>query len=115
MADLYPRITLGASFGFESVGSERFGDWGSRQWRLGPAISLPIFDGGRRRATVTLRELQQQEAAVAYQQTVLKAWHEIDAAMTAYTAERQRNRSSPTGSAAAATRCSWRGRATTAD
>ncbi len=27
----------------------------------------------------TLRELQQQEVAVSYQQTVLKAWHEIDA------------------------------------
>ena len=90
VADLYPRITLGANFGLESVGSERFGDWGSRQWRIGPSISLPIFDQGRRRATITLRELQQQEAAVAYQQTVLRAWHEIDAALTAYTAEQQR-------------------------
>jgi NodT family efflux transporter outer membrane factor (OMF) lipoprotein len=90
VADLYPRITLGANFGFESVGSQRFGEWGSRQWRIGPSISLPIFDQGQRRATITLRELQQQEAAVAYQQTVLRAWHEIDAALTAYTAERQR-------------------------
>ena len=90
VGDLYPRITLGANFGFESVSSARFGDWGSRQWSIGPSISLPIFDQGRRRATVTLRELQQQEAAVAYQQTVLRAWHEVDAALTAYTAEQQR-------------------------
>jgi outer membrane protein TolC len=54
-------------------------------------LQLPIFDNGRRRATVELRELQQQEAAVAYQQTVLKAWHEIDDALSAYSAERQRN------------------------
>jgi len=40
---------------------------------------------------VTLRDLQQQEAAVAYQQTVLKAWHEIDDALSAYAAERQRH------------------------
>jgi NodT family efflux transporter outer membrane factor (OMF) lipoprotein len=91
VADLYPRITLGAGFGFESVGSGSFGDWGSRQWSIGPSLQLPIFDNGRRRATVTLRELQQQEAAVAYQQTVLKAWHEIDDALSAYTAERRRN------------------------
>jgi NodT family efflux transporter outer membrane factor (OMF) lipoprotein len=91
VADLYPRLTLGTSFGFESVGSGNFGDWGSRQWSVGPSLQLPIFDNGRRRATVTLRELQQQEAAVAFQQTVLKAWHEIDDALSAYAAERQRN------------------------
>ncbi|MGO4391385.1 efflux transporter outer membrane subunit [Variovorax sp. M-6] len=91
VADLYPRITIGASFGFESVNASTFGDWGSRQWFVGPSLQLPVFDGGRRRATVTLRELQQQEAAVAYQQTVLKAWHEIDDALSAYSAERLRN------------------------
>lgn len=91
VADLYPRVTLGAGFGYESAGSERFGEWGSRQWHIGPSISLPIFDNGRRRSTVTLRELQQQEAAVAFQQTVLKAWHEIDSALNAYAAERQRH------------------------
>ncbi|MFS2055880.1 TolC family protein, partial [Variovorax sp. CT11-76] len=88
VAELYPRVTLGARFGNESVGHERFGDWGSRQWQVGPSLSLPIFDMGRRRSTVTLRELQQQEAAVAFQQTVLKAWHEIDGALSAYAAER---------------------------
>jgi NodT family efflux transporter outer membrane factor (OMF) lipoprotein len=91
VGDLYPRITLGAKFGFESVDGDSFSDWGSRTWSIGPSLQLPIFDHGRRRATVELRELQQQEAAVAYQQTVLKAWHEIDDALTAYTAERRRN------------------------
>lgn len=91
VADLYPRVTLGAGFGYESAGSERFGEWGSRQWHVGPSISLPIFDNGRRRSTVNLRELQQQEAAVAFQQAVLKAWHEIDSALSAYAAERQRH------------------------
>lgn len=91
VADLYPRITIGASFGFQSVEASTFGEWGSREWSIGPSLQLPIFDGGRRRATVTLRKLQEQEAAVAYQQTVLKAWHEIDDALSSYTAERQRN------------------------
>ena len=89
-AELYPQITLGASFGSESVGAARFGQWASRQWSIGPSLSLPVFDQGRRKATVTLRELQQQEAAVAYQQTVLQAWHEVDEAITRYVAEGQR-------------------------
>ena len=90
VADLYPRISLGASFGLESVGSSKFGDWGSRQWSLGPSLSIPVFDQGRRRATIELRKLQQQEAAVAFQQTVLKAWHEVDDAVSAFVAETDR-------------------------
>jgi NodT family efflux transporter outer membrane factor (OMF) lipoprotein len=93
MADLYPRITLGLSLGGESLDTSRFGDWGSRQWSLGPSLQLPIFDNGRRRATVELRELEQQEAAIDFRNTVLKAWHEMDDALSAYAAERQRQQS----------------------
>lgn len=91
MADLYPRVTLGASFGLETVASRHADDWGSRQWRIGPSLSLPLFDQGRRRAAIELRRLQEQEAAVAYQRTVLDAWHEIDAALANYGAERRRH------------------------
>ena len=91
VADLYPRVTLGASFGFETVGSEKLGSWGGRQWSVGPSLSIPVFDQGRRRSTIHLRELQQQEAAVAFQQTVLKAWHEVDDAISVYVSETQRS------------------------
>ncbi|MGB9991421.1 efflux transporter outer membrane subunit [Pseudoduganella rhizocola] len=89
-ADLYPRITLGVSAGLESLSGGGLDDWGSRQWSIGPGLSLPLFDNGRRRAAVQLRELQQQEAAVSFQKTVLGAWHEMDDALSAYAAERQR-------------------------
>lgn len=88
-ADLYPSIRLGANFGFQSYLSGELSEWGSRTWSVGPGISLPLFDQGRRRATVQLRQLQQQEAAVEYQKTVLKAWQEIDDALSAYSAEQQ--------------------------
>ncbi|WP_017525325.1 efflux transporter outer membrane subunit [Pusillimonas noertemannii] len=91
-AELYPSIRLGARFGYESYLSGEFADWGSRSWSVGPSFSLPLFDQGRRRSVVHLRELEQQEAAVNYQQTVLKAWQEIDDALSAYTAEQQRMR-----------------------
>jgi len=90
VADLYPRITLGLSLGFESLDTGKFGDWGSRQWSLGPSLQLPIFDNGRRRATVELRKLEEKEAAINFQKTVLKAWHEMDDALSAYAAARQR-------------------------
>ncbi|HEX7732109.1 MAG TPA: TolC family protein, partial [Rhodanobacter sp.] len=88
-ADLYPRITLGAQFGYESYLGSRFGDWGSRTWSIGPSLDLPLFDHGRRTSVVQLRELQQQEAAVDYHRTVLQAWQEIDDALNGYEACRQ--------------------------
>jgi len=88
-ADLYPSIRLGARLGYESYLSGEFSAWGSRTWSIGPSLNLPLFDGSRRRGMVQLRELEQQEAAVSFQQTVLKAWQEIDNALSAYTAEQQ--------------------------
>lgn len=88
-ADLYPSIRLGARAGLESMRSGEFGDWGSRTWSIGPSLDLPLFDGGRRQRVVRLREVAQQQAAVQFQHTVLRAWQEIDDALTAYAAERQ--------------------------
>lgn len=67
-----------------------FGSWGSRTFGIGPQFSLPLFDGGRLRGVLNLREAQQQEAAIAYQQTVLRAWHEIDDQLSAYNASQLR-------------------------
>ena len=91
-AALYPSIRLGARFGSESYLGSDFLSWGSRLWSFGPSLDLPLFDRGRRKSVVQLRELEQQEAAVAFQRTVLTAWKEIDDALTGYTAERQQLR-----------------------
>ena len=89
VADLYPSIRIGGSFDLESYRQANLFDWASRSWAIGPSITLPIFDGGRRKRVVELRKLEQREAAVAYQKTVLQAWSEIDSALSAYAAERQ--------------------------
>lgn len=91
-ADLYPSIRLGGSFNLESYRSQNLFDWASRTWSIGPSLDLPLFDGGRRRAVVKLRKLEAREAAVGYQKTVLKAWQEIDDALSGYTADRQQDR-----------------------
>lgn len=90
-ADIYPSIRLGGGFNLESYRSDNLFDWASRTWSIGPSVSLPLFDGGRRKRVVQLRELEQKEAAVAYQHTVLQAWQEIDDALNGYTAEQQQN------------------------
>jgi NodT family efflux transporter outer membrane factor (OMF) lipoprotein len=86
-ADFYPSITLSGSASIQSMQFSQLGNWSSRQFAIGPSISLPIFEGGRLKSTLNLRKEQQQEAAVTYQRTVLSAWHEIDNALTAYSSQ----------------------------
>jgi NodT family efflux transporter outer membrane factor (OMF) lipoprotein len=90
VADFYPRITLSGSVSLQALQFKDLGNWDARQYALGPSLTLPIFQGGRIRATVKLRKAQAQEAALKYQQTVLQAWHEVDNALTAYDAEQRR-------------------------
>ncbi|NBA97820.1 efflux transporter outer membrane subunit [Pseudomonas sp. R5(2019)] len=89
-ADFYPRITLSGSLGSQALQLSDLGSWGSRQFAIGPQFSLPLFDGGRLRGTLALREAQQQEAAQVYQRTVLGAWHEIDDVLTLYNSRQLR-------------------------
>ncbi|MDO6406618.1 efflux transporter outer membrane subunit [Pantoea phytobeneficialis] len=89
-AELYPSITIGAQIGMDTYSAGNFGEWGSRSWSVGPSLNLPIFDRGRRKATVVLRETDQQQAAVDYQKTVLRAWQEIDDALSRYSAAQQK-------------------------
>ena len=91
VAEFYPKITLDGSIGLQALKAKDLGNWAARQYGLGPTISLPIFEGGRLRATLELRKVQQQEAALNYQQTVLQAWHDVDNALTAYAAEQSRH------------------------
>ncbi len=90
VGDFYPKVTLDGSFGFQALQFTKVGHWSSRQYGAGPTITIPIFEGGRLRATLELRKVEQQEAALNYQQTVLQAWHDVDNALTAYAAEQRR-------------------------
>ncbi|HBT4732693.1 TPA: efflux transporter outer membrane subunit [Klebsiella quasipneumoniae subsp. similipneumoniae] len=89
-AELYPSITLGAKMGMDTYSANNFTEWGSRVWSVGPSLNLPLFDRGRRKSTVVLRETDQQQAAVDYHKTVLQAWQEIDDALSRYAAARQK-------------------------
>jgi NodT family efflux transporter outer membrane factor (OMF) lipoprotein len=85
--DFYPRITLSGSVGAQAMQLSDLGSWGSHSFAVGPGVSLPLFDGGKLRSTLRLRNAQQQEAALQYRKTVLAAWHEVDDAMGAWQAD----------------------------
>jgi NodT family efflux transporter outer membrane factor (OMF) lipoprotein len=89
-ADLYPRFSLLGGAGLASDSAGDFFDWGSRFWSVGPALRWPIFQGGRVRATIEVRDAQQQQALIAYRQALLTAFEEVENAIVAYTRERAR-------------------------
>jgi NodT family efflux transporter outer membrane factor (OMF) lipoprotein len=89
-ANFYPSLSLTGSFGLQSLQLNHAFDLASKQYAVGPGLTIPIFEGGQLRATLQLREALQQEAAVNFQKTVLQAWHDVDNALTAYKAEQTR-------------------------
>ena len=90
-ADFYPRVSLRGRFGVEAFESGDFDIWASRFFTVGPTVYLPIFQGGRLTASLALSESRQRTAALAYRQTVLRAWHEVDDALDAWAAQQRRH------------------------
>jgi NodT family efflux transporter outer membrane factor (OMF) lipoprotein len=91
VANFYPDLTLNGAVGVESLRLTNLFTPASTAFAVGPSISIPIFEGGRLRGALALSESQQREAAVFFQETVLRAWKEVDDALTAYR-EAQRRR-----------------------
>ena len=89
-ANFYPSLNLTGSFGLQSLQFGKLFNLNSKQYAVGPGLTIPIFQGGQLRSTLQLRKAQQQEAAINFQKTVLQAWHDVDNALTAYQAEQTR-------------------------
>ncbi len=84
VASFYPDVTLNGAVGVESLHLTNLFSPTSTTFALGPSISIPIFEGGRLRGTLALRESREREAAITFQKIVLRAWKEVDDAITAY-------------------------------
>lgn len=74
----FPAIRLTGSAGYQSGEISSLFDWSSRSWALGPAISLPIFDGGRNSANLERAKSAHEEAVANYRQQLLVAFQEVE-------------------------------------
>jgi multidrug efflux system outer membrane protein len=77
-AAFYPRVTLDAVSGLESAGGVNLLSAATSYWSLGPSVSLPLFDAGRRRAILRQARDQFDEAGAAYRSTVLAAFQQVE-------------------------------------
>ncbi len=90
VGEFYPSVTLNGSVGFQALDLKNLWKGSSLQYALGPNVTMPLFEGGKLTSTLELRDAQQQEAAITYHETVLKAWHDVVNALVAYRTEQER-------------------------
>ncbi|MEI9401785.1 efflux transporter outer membrane subunit [Mesorhizobium argentiipisi] len=90
VAEFYPTVQLNGAVGFDALKAGSLLTTSAILTNVGPSISMPIFEGGRLKATLELRKAQQVEAAIAYHKTVLQAWHDVVNALVAHRTEQQR-------------------------
>lgn len=74
----FPAIRLTGSAGYASADVSSLFDWSSRSWALGPALSLPIFDGGRNSANLARAKAAHEQAVANYRQQLLVAFGEVE-------------------------------------
>ena len=76
-AQFYPSLNLTALGGVVSSEVDQLLKSGSTFAFLGPALSLPIFDGGRLRANLDKTDAQYDLAVAAYNQSVVNALRDV--------------------------------------
>ena len=88
VASFYPDISLTGNIGMRALDASYLTNWASHFYTAGPAVSLPIFSGGRLTAGLTLARAEQKEAALSYRATVLNALREVEDALVTYRVDR---------------------------
>lgn len=76
-AAFYPNINIAAFAGFQSLGLDKLFSSGSDIGQVGPALSLPLFDGGALKANLKSAESEHALAIAAYNQDVLEAMQQV--------------------------------------
>lgn len=90
IADLFPRVSLLGSFGFESDHRANWIKAQSRAWSFGPNIDWPIIYFGRIRANIRAQNAKQQQALLNYEQTILTSLEDVENNLVAYYKEEER-------------------------
>ena len=91
-ASFYPNINLMAFVGFQSIGFSKFLSSESAIRGFGPAISLPIFDGGRLRSNLGVHTAEYDIAVESYNGTLIHALENVASTLTvAQSLQQQKN------------------------
>jgi len=92
-ADLFPKFSLTGAAGLQSVSASDWFTGRSRFWSIGPTVSWTIFDAGRIRANIEIRNAQQEQALRQYEKAILTALEDVENSLVNYSREQARYRS----------------------
>lgn len=102
-AQFYPNVSLTAFVGLASMGLGNFVEAGSREWGVGPALRLPVFDAGRLRANLAGKSADLDAAVESYNAALLDAVRDAaDQLASSASVERQITEQRQAGEAAEA-------------
>ncbi|MFA6242265.1 MAG: efflux transporter outer membrane subunit [Candidatus Hydrogenedentales bacterium] len=81
-AEFFPTVKLTGTAGFESSDFKDVLDWSNRVWSIGPSVSLPIFEGGKLKASLRQAKARYDELEAVYRNTVLAAFGDVEDSLT---------------------------------
>lgn len=90
VADQFPRFALSASIGTRNDDMGQFAALATNYWSALGGVTAPIFDGGRIRANIALRQAIADDALVKFRKQVLGALRETETALNAFVNEQSR-------------------------
>lgn len=83
-AAFFPQLTLTGFYGYQSVALSDLFTGPARTWQFGPAVTMPLFTGGRLTGELKLAKARFDESLADYQQTVQEAFREVSDSLIAY-------------------------------
>jgi multidrug efflux system outer membrane protein len=88
-AAYFPSISLTGTAGFLSSALIDLFNKPAGAWNVAGSVAQPLFTAGKLQANVRLAEAQEQEALLAYQQTIQSAFRDVSDALVAYQKTRE--------------------------
>ncbi|HEY3700332.1 MAG TPA: efflux transporter outer membrane subunit [Spongiibacteraceae bacterium] len=76
-AEFYPNVSLTGYIGYSSLGLDNITRANSEEYGIGPAIRLPIFNGGRLRANLKNQYARYESAVANYDATLTTALRDV--------------------------------------
>jgi NodT family efflux transporter outer membrane factor (OMF) lipoprotein len=89
-ADLFPRFFLTGTAGRQATQLHDLTLGLGNFYSIGPAMSLPLFTGGRIRSNIALETSRQRQALISYEAVILTALEEVENALVDYSQEQER-------------------------
>jgi multidrug efflux system outer membrane protein len=83
-AAYFPQISLTGTAGVESAALSALFTTPAGLWVVGAGVTQSIFNAGRTRSRVALSKAQQEEAVLAYRQTIQQSLREVSDALIGY-------------------------------